>query len=39
MFCYFVLAELHFTPLRSGDHAWNGKGLADKGLTGTITVK
>ncbi len=32
-------AELFFTPIRPGEFKWECKGLADKGLTGKITVK
>ncbi len=32
-------AELFFTPIRPGEYTWECKGLADKGLTGKITVK
>jgi hypothetical protein len=32
-------AELFFTPIKPGEYVWECKGLADKGLTGKITVK
>lgn len=32
-------AELFFTPIKPGEYTWECKGLAEKGLTGKITVK
>jgi uncharacterized cupredoxin-like copper-binding protein len=32
-------AELFFTPIKPGEYVWSCNGLADKGLTGKITVK
>lgn len=32
-------AELFFTPIMPGEFTWECKGLADKGMTGKITVK
>lgn len=32
-------AELFFTPVKPGEYVWHCKGLADKGMTGKLTVK
>lgn len=32
-------AELFFTPIRPGEYKWECGGVADKGLTGTFSVK
>lgn len=32
-------AELFFVPIKPGEYSWSCKGLADKGLSGTFSVK
>ncbi|MDX2289174.1 MAG: copper-binding protein [Hyphomicrobiaceae bacterium] len=32
-------AELFFTPIKPGTYTWSCNGFADKGMTGTISVK